>query len=81
MYLRMVLSTFRSYWGLIIFLWGEEPLEASSIGVRMLMSVLKLVNIANIREVLAIARNILLKPSHSFENSFIRFINLHKLQL
>ena len=77
----MIGIAFGSNWSLIILLRSEEALKAGSIGAGMMMSVLKLVYVANIGKVFAIAWNILFQFSDSLENSFIRFINLHKLQL
>ena len=56
-------------------------MKAGGIGVRVVMSVLELMDVANLGKILAITGNIFLKTTNSFEYTFVRFINFHKLQL
>ena len=59
----------------------EEALEAGGVGVGVVVGVLELVNVANSGQILAIAGVVFLEKADSLKDSFIWFINFHKLQL
>ena len=65
----------RCYWAL----GSEEPLEAGGIGVRVMVGVLKLVDVANTGKVLPVTGVAFLQFAHPFEHSSIRFIYFHQL--
>lgn len=60
---------------------AEEPFKGREIVVAMLMRVLKLMNVPSLREVLLIDVFISLQPAHALEDSAIRFVNFHRLNL
>ena len=73
---RIAVGTGRGcYWAL----GSEEPLEAGGIGVRVMVGVLKLVDVANTGKVLPVAGVAFLQFAHPFEHSSIRFIYFHQL--
>ena len=62
------------------FIGCEKFLKSCSILVGVHVGILKLMNVADSREIFFIVGKVGLKGSHAFEHSSVRFINLHKLQ-
>jgi hypothetical protein len=63
------------------FLMGEETFKGTDIVVGVGMGVLELVNVANFGKIFAINILIVLQGPHSSEESLVRLINFHKLQI
>ena len=78
---RLIGIALDSGWHGRVFVGGKEALKGAAVIIGVQMGVLKLMDIADSREILFIVRAVDLKRAHSLEDSSVRLINLHQLQI